>query len=157
MHKVLCCLGEVPYCFSMSSVKFEGHTGQNIDDFEPNWVFPDFNSSLTSPIALKWCHISFRGPEIEFQGRTGWKIHDLNPTWVRLLNWLHFQYCHVDVLSATAILWHAKFKGFSGKSLSLFGQWFCFSPAKPAFKWYGRTWPTCIVLDISNLKPIYFW
>ena len=60
MHKVLCCLEGVPYCFSMSSVKCKGHTGQNIDDLDPNWVLSDCNSSLTSPIALKWCHIVFR-------------------------------------------------------------------------------------------------
>ena len=26
MHKAWCCLGEVPYCFSRSSIKFQGHT-----------------------------------------------------------------------------------------------------------------------------------
>ena len=28
MHKALCCLGEVPYCFSRSSVKFQGSMAQ---------------------------------------------------------------------------------------------------------------------------------
>ena len=40
---------EVPYCFSRSSVKFHGFTGQNIADFDP-----DFKSSLNSPMALKY-------------------------------------------------------------------------------------------------------
>ena len=24
-------------------------------DFDPNWAFPDYNSSLNSPMSLKWC------------------------------------------------------------------------------------------------------
>ena len=53
-HKAWCCLEEVPYCFSRSSVKFQGHTGQKIADFDPNWAIPGCNSSLNSPMALKW-------------------------------------------------------------------------------------------------------
>ena len=26
MHRAWCCLGEVPYCFSRSSIRFQGHT-----------------------------------------------------------------------------------------------------------------------------------
>ena len=54
MHKAWCGIGDVPYCFSMSSVTFQGHTGRKIDDFDPNCAFPDCNSRLNSPIALKW-------------------------------------------------------------------------------------------------------
>ena len=36
MHKAWCCLGEVPYCFSRSSVKFQGHAGQKYVDFSPD-------------------------------------------------------------------------------------------------------------------------
>ena len=50
-----CCLGEVPYCFSRSSVKFQGHTAKKIVDFDPNWAFPDYNSSLKSPMSTKRC------------------------------------------------------------------------------------------------------
>ena len=35
---------EMPYCFPSSSIKFQGHTGQNITDFDPNWTFPDYRS-----------------------------------------------------------------------------------------------------------------
>ena len=35
-------LGEVPYCFWRSSMKFQGHKVQNITDFDPNWAFPDY-------------------------------------------------------------------------------------------------------------------
>ena len=41
LHKAWNSKGEVPYCFSRSSIKFQGHTGQNITDFDPNWEFPD--------------------------------------------------------------------------------------------------------------------
>ena len=54
MHKAWSCLEEIPYCFWRSSIKFQGHTGKKIDNFDPNWAFPDCNSSLNSPIAMKW-------------------------------------------------------------------------------------------------------
>ena len=55
MHKAWWSLGEVPYCFSRSSVKFQGHTAEKIVDLDPNWEFPDCNSSLYSPMATKLC------------------------------------------------------------------------------------------------------
>ena len=45
----------MPYCFSRSSVKFQGHTALKIVKFDPNWVFLDCNSSLNSPMAMKCC------------------------------------------------------------------------------------------------------
>ena len=48
-------LEEVPYCFSRSSVKFQGHTVLKIMEFDPEWAFPDCNSSLNSPMAMKCC------------------------------------------------------------------------------------------------------
>ena len=42
MHTAGSSIEEVPYCFPRSSIKFQGHTGQNITDFDPNWVFPDY-------------------------------------------------------------------------------------------------------------------
>ena len=44
---------EVPYCFSRSSIKFQGHTGQKITHFDLNCAFPDRNSSLNLAMALK--------------------------------------------------------------------------------------------------------
>ena len=55
MHIAWCCLEEVPYCFSRSSVKFQGHTALKIVEFDPDWAFSDCNSSLNSPMATKWC------------------------------------------------------------------------------------------------------
>ena len=42
LHKAWNSKGEMPYCFPRSSIKFQGHTGQNITDFDPNWAFPDY-------------------------------------------------------------------------------------------------------------------
>ena len=42
MHKAWSGIEEVPYCFSRSSIKFQGHTAQKIVDFDPNWAFPDY-------------------------------------------------------------------------------------------------------------------
>ena len=55
MHKAWSRIEEVPYCFSRSSVKFQGHTALKIVEFDPNWAFPDCNSSLISPMAMKCC------------------------------------------------------------------------------------------------------
>ena len=41
LHKAWNSKEEMPYCFPRSSIKFQGHTGQNITDFDPNWAFPD--------------------------------------------------------------------------------------------------------------------
>ena len=40
LHKAWNSKGEI-YCFPRSSIKFQGHTVQNITDFDPNWAFPD--------------------------------------------------------------------------------------------------------------------
>ena len=55
MHKAWNSVEEVPYCFSRSYVKLQGHTAIKIVDFDPNWPFPDSNSSLNTPMATKWC------------------------------------------------------------------------------------------------------
>ena len=55
IHRARSSIVEVPYCFSRSSVKFQGHMALKIVEFDPNWVFPDCNSSLNSPMAMKCC------------------------------------------------------------------------------------------------------
>ena len=35
--------------------KFQGHTALKSVKFDPDWAFPDCNSSLNSPTATKWC------------------------------------------------------------------------------------------------------
>ena len=55
MHRARSSIVEVPYCFARSSVKFQGHTALKIVEFDPKWAFPDCNSSLNSPMAMKCC------------------------------------------------------------------------------------------------------
>ena len=55
MHGAWSIIIEVPYCFSRSYVKFQGHMALKIVEFDPNWAFPDCNSSLNSPLAMKCC------------------------------------------------------------------------------------------------------
>ena len=55
MHKAWSIIEEVPYCFSRSSVKFQGHIALKIVEFDLDWAFPDCNSSLNSPMAMKCC------------------------------------------------------------------------------------------------------
>ena len=55
MHKAWSSIEEVPYCFWRSSVKFQGHIALKIFEFDSNWAFPDCNSSLNSPMAMKCC------------------------------------------------------------------------------------------------------
>ena len=84
MHIAWSSIEEVPYCPSRSSIKFEGHTGQKITNFESNWAFPDSNFSLNSPMAMKWCIKLEEVPyclsrsSIKFQGHTGQWIADVD-------------------------------------------------------------------------------
>ena len=55
MHRARSSIVEVPYCFSRSSVKFQGHMALKIVEFDPKWAFLDCNSSLNSPMAMKCC------------------------------------------------------------------------------------------------------
>ena len=55
MHRAWSSIVEVLYCFSRSYIKFQGHMALKIVEFDPNWAFPDCNSSLNSPMAMKCC------------------------------------------------------------------------------------------------------
>ena len=71
LHKAWSSIEEVPYYFSRSSVKFQGHTALKIAEFDPDWAFPDCNSSLNSPMATKWCtklEVALKRCPIVFQG-----------------------------------------------------------------------------------------
>ena len=77
MHKAWSSIEEVPYCFWRSSVRFQGHTALKSVEFDPDWAFPDSNSSLNSPmarkcytkleVALKSCPIVFQGHSSNFK------------------------------------------------------------------------------------------
>ena len=71
LHKAWSSIEEVPCCFSRSSVKFQGHTALKIVEFDPDWVFPDCNSSFNSPMATKWCTklvVAYKRCPVVFQG-----------------------------------------------------------------------------------------
>ena len=77
MHKAWSSMEEVSYCFWRSSVKFQGHIALKIVEFDSNWAFPDCNSSLNSPMAMKCstkletakkrCPIVFQGHPSNFK------------------------------------------------------------------------------------------
>ena len=91
MHEAWFCLEEVPYCFSRSSIKLQGHTAKKNVDFDPIWAFPDCNSSSNSPMAMKWCTkldvvqkrcpIVFQGHPSNFKVTWDKKIVNFYPNW----------------------------------------------------------------------------
>ena len=42
LHNAWNSKGEMPFYVPRSSIIFQGHTVQNITDFDPNWAFPDY-------------------------------------------------------------------------------------------------------------------
>ena len=90
MQKAWSMLGEVPYCFSMSSVKFKGYINKKSADFDPNWNFQDCNSSFNLQMAMEWCTklevakkrcpIFWRS-SVKFQGHIGKTIFDFYTNW----------------------------------------------------------------------------
>ena len=111
MHKAGNNIEDVSYCFSRSSIKFQGHTGQKIADFDPNWAFPDCSSNLNSPMDFEmmhkaWCNIEevpycFPRSSIKFQGHTGQKIADFDPNWA-------FLDCNFSLNSLMDLKWYTK-------------------------------------------------
>ena len=91
MHRAWSSTVEVPFGFSMSYVKFQGHPALKIVEFDPNWAFPDCNSSLNLPMAMKCCIKAwnskgemlycFPRSSIKFQGHTVQNISDFDPNW----------------------------------------------------------------------------
>ena len=90
MHKTWSNIEEMPYCFSRSYIKLQGHTALEIVEFEPDWVFPDCNSSLNSAMAPKWCtklEVALKMPYcfsrsfVKFQGHTILKVAEFDPNW----------------------------------------------------------------------------
>ena len=71
--------------FSRSSVKFQGHTAIQIVEFDPDWAFPDCNSSLNTLIATTWCtklEVALKRCLIVFQGHpSNFKVTRLKKSW----------------------------------------------------------------------------
>ena len=55
MHKTWSIIGDVPYCFSRSYFKFQGHTRQTIAYLYHNFALPDCNPRDDSLMDIKWC------------------------------------------------------------------------------------------------------
>ena len=53
MHKVWSSIEEVPIVFQGHPSNFKVTRLKKIIDFDANWAFPDCNSSLNSPMAMK--------------------------------------------------------------------------------------------------------
>ena len=91
IYKAWSSIEEVPYCLSRSSVKFQGHTGRKISNFDPNWAFLDCNCSLNSPIGLKWCTklgVVQKRCSIVFRGHPS----NLKVTWTeKSMIWINFK------------------------------------------------------------------
>ena len=162
MHKLSCCLGEVPYCFSrssaiyfkvtrlknrriwlklgvsglwvqfeftngfemmhkawssieevlswfwMSSVKLERHSTKKIVDVDPNWAFSGRNSSLNASMATKWytklivaykiCPIVFQCHPSNFKVTQLKKTVNFDPNWA-------FPDCNSSLNSPMATKW----------------------------------------------------
>ena len=90
---------------------FQGHPSNfkvTPAKFDPNWAFPDCNSSWNSPmamklctklkVALKRCPIFFPRSTVKFQGDTWQKIADFH------LNWM-FSYYTSSLNSLMATKW----------------------------------------------------
>ena len=93
----------MPYCFSRSSAKFQGHTAKKIVDFDPNWAF-----RTVTPIRIHWwlwndaqslkqhrCPIVFQGHPSNFKVTQDKKLTILTQierfrtvTWVLIYQWL---------------------------------------------------------------------
>ena len=58
LHKAWNSKGEMPYCFPRLSIKFQGHTVQNITDFDPNWAFPNHRPDAAFK-SLRFALLSF--------------------------------------------------------------------------------------------------
>ena len=100
MHKAWSGLEEVPYCFSRSSVKFQGHISLKINGFDPNWVLQDCNCHLNSQMATKWCtqlEVAYkRCPIVLWLHLSNFKVTRNE----KLTFWLWFESFHM-----TTLLW----------------------------------------------------
>ena len=103
MHIVWSSIEDLPYCWS--SANFQGHRRQNIFDFDSNWVFPDCNCSLNSPMVMHttWSTLGevpycFSMSSAKVQDRSGQKIADFESNWA-------FPDCNLRLNSPMATKW----------------------------------------------------
>ena len=86
-HKAWCNVEQVPYNFSRLSIKFQGHMGWKIDDFNPIWVRLLGRSQLSNPSYLP-CFAQIRqswfSVTLSVKEHPDSKVHvaNMGPTWV---------------------------------------------------------------------------
>ena len=84
MYKAWCCIEGVPYHFSMSSIKFQGHTGRKIDNLNTIWVrLLGRRSQLSTPSDLPYLSLNIMAniSQTTFQVHFDeWNFFDLNFT-----------------------------------------------------------------------------
>ena len=110
----------MPYCFSRTYVKFQGHAALKIVEFDPNWAFPDCNSSLNSPMATKCCTKLETAKErcpIVFQGHPS--------------NFKVTRYKTSPILTQIG-----RFRTIGRSQLSNPSDLPCFAATKQLYKWY---------------------
>ena len=118
LHKAWSSIEEVPYYFSRSYVKFQGHTALKIVEFDPNWVFPDCNSPMAMKCYTKLETAKERCP-IVFQGHpSNFKVTQ-DKTSPILTQIGHFRTIGRSQLSNPSDLpcsrWFIKFQGDTGQ------------------------------------------
>ena len=102
MHKAWSSVQEVPYCFSRSSAKFEGHTAKRIVGFLPKLAISRLSYKFEFTNGYKIMHKAWSSIEevpycismssVKFQGHTGQKMLIL--TWIERFRtvtpvWIH--------------------------------------------------------------------
>ena len=71
IHKAWCSMEEVPYYFSRSCIKFQGHTGWKIDDLDQIWARLLGRSQLSNPSDLP-CYFIIWEWEWSFDSKQCW-------------------------------------------------------------------------------------
>ena len=140
MGKAWSSIDEVPYCFSRSSVKFQGHMGKKIDDFDPNLKFPDCNFSLNWPMTMKWCTkleecqvscpIVFQGQRSNFKVTRDkksliltliWRFRTVAPVLIDQCLWMmHKAWNSIEEVAYCFSRSSAKFQGHTGQKITNF-------------------------------------
>ena len=111
IHKALCCLGEVSYCFSRSSVNFQGHTAKKTRRIWPRlgfsglWLQFKFTNGYEM-MHKRWSSIEevpccFSRSAVKFQVHTALKIVEFDPNWA-------FPDCEFRLNSPMATKWCTK-------------------------------------------------
>ena len=153
MHKGWSIIEEVPYYFSSSSVKFQGHTALKIIKFDPDWAFPDCVSSLNSPMATKWytkLEVAWKRCPIVFQAHlSNFKVTRLKKSsnltqiggfrtvtqfeFINGYEMMHIAWSSIEEVPYSFSRSSVKLKGHTAKKSSILTQIGCFRAVTPVW------------------------